>query len=1008
MSVIKSNQKRISAFIVSLIMLFIMTSAGQTRAAGHLDVTIGHNCELNGTMGVEYTAKINTTDAFDSVFLCLERQVFSDASANYTWETINLQPSDYRDGQYYFYYSGLSAMDMGSIMHATVIATKNNNRYISDVDVFSIKSYCMELLNLYGGSVDPSAGLLRTLLVDMLNLGAAMQNYNQINTGDLPNKDLTSAQKAFGSALYTNFSSCASVSPLNGASATLDHYELMAGKALCLAAFWKFTSAPASDVNLELNYTAVDGTAVNAKINKSDFVYDSASGLYMVPLSDIASPDFQTAFTIQMKKGTTAISALHTYSGESYLTEIAQYASGSLWNVIQNIMTFCNSAKNYFAAVGGQGPDPYQPSGEISTYKNSPYTMDMPQAVIVIPSSATAEEQYAADLIQKYISREDGYTPSIVRDSMTQGSRGFEISVGNTNRPHGTMRYSSYGAYKIKSYTNGISIKGIGKRGTIDGAMKFLSICGGYFWLSFEDGYKTNQTHFKYSTSIDLDHKRAFLFTDIDIGFGITHKGDNRMYSLAYGLNGFYVNCTVSDKPGGQKWYLSKAKPGAYGGLQPGQAHTLLAEYIPADEYFATHPEYYAMWKGSRNEEQLCLSNPDVYDRIKEHVFEILESDQYDPNAEMQIICLAEADNEKYCECSTCFKKRMEYEAAGAKVGLCEAGLLLDICNRISTEVKAAGYKNVYIDMLAYTYTRKPPVNITIDDHVIVRYAPEVRCYAHNCDDVDHCDRTKEYYNHIMGWVDLCNSGHANLWIWDYNANFRFTVGPYLNIDTMCHDIKFYYDHGITGVYLQSNDMHSSCNTEYGDLRNYILAVLLENPNADVEKEIEFFMNEFYGASGPYILEGMRILEEQAKNHYAGPNCVGRAYDYRDQCYMYKSYPSTVFANNYRSGMDAHNTMPMDQVLRVEELWNLALQAADNDTETHRYRTYRTNVSWRVVKSTMKVLEFADSSTYAQKNQELYNDIFDTYGTYCLSLYTRKDRSKYTPNLSAIPERWEG
>ena len=156
------------------------------------------------------------------------------------------------------------------------------------------------------------------------------------------------------------------------------------------------------------------------------------------------------------------------------------------------MLAYGESANAYFAEVSGSGSSsgggdvdlPIDPGfANISTYKNSTYTQDLPKSVIVIPVNSTAEEQYAAGLLQTFIQKEDGYQPQIITDATAQGSQGFEISVGLTNRPHGDLLYTEEDSYKIKSYTNGIALFGNGNRGTIDAAMKFLSICGGYFWL---------------------------------------------------------------------------------------------------------------------------------------------------------------------------------------------------------------------------------------------------------------------------------------------------------------------------------------------------------------------------------------------------------------------------------------------------------------------------------------------------------------------------------------------
>ena len=54
------------------------------------------------------------------------------------------------------------------------------------------------------------------------------------------------------------------------------------------------------------------------------------------------------------------------------------------------------------------------------------------------------------------------------------------------------------------------------------------------------------------------------------------------------------------------------------------------------------------------------------------------------------------------------------------------------------------------------------------------------------------------------------------------------------------------------------------------------------------------------------------------------------------------TYDSTmlqVFANDYPTAMDAHNRMPDDQIALCEYYWNMALEAAANDTAASMNKT---------------------------------------------------------------------
>ncbi len=1011
---VSSWRRKFLGLILAVTLVFSIFPVSAIRAAEQpLDVDFYASVAFQNDLNLVYYCKINTPGSFKNLRLCVSFQKFSGESSTCTWEDREITDYTYNEttGEYRFVYRGIAASEMGNLLKCTLRAELGNQTYASVEKEFSVQQYAKKILATKAGSTKESDKLLSALVVDMLNYGAAAQLHFKKNTGSLANATLTSQERALADTLVTSMDSCQQVTSQTGSTVTYTGVSLAFKNTVDLVAYVTMPSAPKSSVYAEVSYTGYNGNPISTRVYSENFTYNTTTKEYRVAFNNVSALYFREPLKVIFKDGDKVISPVLTYSYESYGKAIlAGNYSSTMKELVKYMMTYSDAAYKYFVCLNGSGIADIEYDG-IHTYKNSKYTTELPESVIVISASATAEEQYAAYLLQYFIAQEDGYTPTILTDATAPGSA-FEISVGNTNRSSEAPSSPKEGSYRIKSYSNGISITGNGKRGTIDGAMKFLSVCGGYYWLSFEDGYRTNQNHFKYDSNINIDHERVFTFTDTDVLFGKTSQNMNRLYSLASAMNGFYVNVNVMNQPGAEKWYLSTATEEAYGGLQPGQAHTLLAEYITKDE-FAEHPDWFGLYIekkdgqivfNDRIDKQLCLSNPRVYERIRDHVFEILESDAYDPNAPMQIINLGQADNEYYCMCSECYQFRMDHEVPENKEGLCDAALYLDLCNRISREVKATGkYPNVYIDMLAYTYNLKPPVGMEMDDHVIIRYAAISRCYAHDCDDAE-CDRNREEIEYLKGWANLCDTYGGQLWIWDYVVNFSCTAGPYMNLGSLAHDIKYYRDLGVKGIYLQNNDSPGAINTEFGDLRNYLIGVLLENPDADVEKEMEFFVTEFYGASGPYILEAMRLMEKQAKNHAPGPNAKPNGYYHRDKCTTYSSATSQVFANVYPAKMDAHNEMPQEDLERCEALWNKALEVAAGDTAENQRRTGRTHLCWRWTKSCMKVYEFEDPDTYVAMNEQLHTDLYTTYGMTFYALNSRKKPGK--AYLYHTPDRW--
>ena len=269
------------------------------------------------------------------------------------------------------------------------------------------------------------------------------------------------------------------------------------------------------------------------------------------------------------------------------------------------------------------------------------------------------------------------------------------------------------------------------------------------------------------------------------------------MYSLANKLNGD-LHGALTREQGGNISYLGHS------------CHTLSTDFCSSDKYFESHPEYYALYGGAREPNQLCLTNEDVYKVVLAEVMDLLKH-SHDPTADLQIISISQADNTVYCECDAC--KALD-DANGS-----HAGTMITFVNRIARAVKEAGYNNVEIDTLAYMHTRKAPSAVKPEDNVIVRLCTFECCFSHPMDDPD-CPKNRELMTDLEEWSGICH----NLHIWDYTTNFAFTLGIFPDFHVLQKNLQCFYEHGIRGVYEEGNYYVHLCDTEFGDLRTYLIA----------------------------------------------------------------------------------------------------------------------------------------------------------------------------------------
>lgn len=287
-------------------------------------------------------------------------------------------------------------------------------------------------------------------------------------------------------------------------------------------------------------------------------------------------------------------------------------------------------------------------------------------------------------------------------------------------------------------------------------------------------------------------------------------------------------------------WAARNRSNGAMGTrVQPGgvegywSVHTFYP-LLPPEEFFATKPEWYSLIDGKRTHDraQLCLTNPEVLDKLTERLKERIRE-----NPDNLIYCVSQNDWHGACECDNC--------QAIATAEESEAGPVVWFVNQVAERVKDE-FPDKYIGTLAYQYTRKPPKTIKPLDNVVIRFCSIECCFAH---DFLSCPQNVSFVEDMKGWAKIAK----NIYIWDYVVNFSNYVMPFPNFAVLQSNIQTLRDHNAIGIMEQA--AYQSRGGDFSELKAYLISKLLWNPEAEVEPIINDFMYGFYGRSGQYIRE---------------------------------------------------------------------------------------------------------------------------------------------------------
>ncbi len=115
-----------------------------------------------------------------------------------------------------------------------------------------------------------------------------------------------------------------------------------------------------------------------------------------------------------------------------------------------------------------------------------------------------------------------------------------------------------------------------------------------------------------------------------------------------------------------------------------------------------------------------------------------------------------------------------------------------------------------------------------------------------------------------------------NIFMWDYVVQFRNLVSPFPNLRVLQPNIQYFRDNGMQMMFQQGS---GGLISEFVELRTYIIAKLLWNPDADVEAIIDDFVEGYYGPAGKYIRQYIDTMHDALDQSGGDLGIYGYPYD---------------------------------------------------------------------------------------------------------------------------------
>ncbi len=272
------------------------------------------------------------------------------------------------------------------------------------------------------------------------------------------------------------------------------------------------------------------------------------------------------------------------------------------------------------------------------------------------------------------------------------------------------------------------------------------------------------------------------------------------------------------------------------------------------EAYFQDHPEWFALRDGVRlagHYSQLCLTNQEMRQELTRLVLAALRKD----GGRNHFITVSQNDNQRYCLCDNC----NAFVAAHGN----QTDLLLDCVNQVADAV-AKEFPNVYVDTLAYNYTRQPPRTILPRDNVAIRYCTIEAKSLYPLESLQNNELCQE----LRAWKPIAKK----MLIWNYITDFTKYYLPHPNFQNFAQDARLFQECNAINILQQGAHDAGGPAADLADLRNYVLSRLNWDPQADQETLVEEFLTHFYGPAKPYVRDYLDTLATLARDTPDAPD----------------------------------------------------------------------------------------------------------------------------------------
>ena len=444
------------------------------------------------------------------------------------------------------------------------------------------------------------------------------------------------------------------------------------------------------------------------------------------------------------------------------------------------------------------------------------------KAVVVVQKDAPAGVKYAANELADFLGRISG-THFLVADAPVKGYK--SILVGTPYKPEHPEEI----CVRVKDKDT-LEVTGDRSRGTLYAAYDLLESLGVVFCArDFDYVPRTNRLEI------------AGDYSKVD-------------WPFMYAERKSWSDTGWHDFKSSQKLRFHVSSKMAAGAGCPDLAedcyhdcnHAVTVRWVDRRKFAKDHPEWYAWVRATnkRNHSWVCISNEEMWAQLLKEIGDYLEK-----NPNTRELSIAIGDCAHYCDCDACMEKVRQYlDPDGSEVPVVQCYLL---ANRIGRTF-AKKYPNLRFNMLPYGDRQPANKDLKLEPNI---GGCSAELWRNHCLPADCNERSDSSLAQFCRNVTNPANG---TYVWEYLANFRDWMIPFPNVYIMAQSTRYYKRIGVRGV---STQHQFSGLGDLSEMKLWLHAKLLWNPDADPRALVRKYINANYGPAAKYVQEYVDIVE---------------------------------------------------------------------------------------------------------------------------------------------------